>query len=179
MDNNQMFNDNNQQPEVYAPMDAQQPVEAAPQFDAQAQYNAAPQYDTQAQYNAAPQFDAQPQYTQPQYAQPQYAQPQYAAQPAKKSNKIGFAIASLVLGIISILTCCCCEIGALFGIPGIILGGIAISKKYDGKGMAIAGVICSVIGIVICIVYWVLFCCGALDSYNSYNSYLNDFYNYY
>ena len=82
MDNNQMFDTNNNQPEVYAPMDAQ-PVEAAPQYDAQPQYNAAPQYNTQAQYQ------------QPQYAQPQYAAPQYAApQPAKKSNKIGFAIAS-------------------------------------------------------------------------------------
>ena len=165
MDNNQMFDTNNNQPEVYAPMDAQ-PVEAAPQYDAQPQYNAAPQYDTQAQYQ------------QPQYAQPQYAAPQYAApQPAKKSNKIGFAIASLVLGIVSILMCCCCEIGALFGIPGAILGGIAISKKYDGKGMAIAGVICSVVGILICIVYWILVCCGALDSYNSYMN-MSDFYYY-
>lgn len=166
MDNNQMFDtNNNQQPEIYAPMDAQpaQPVEAVPQYDAQAQYNEAPQYDAQAQY-------AQTQYAQPQYAQPQYAAPQ----PVKKSNKIGFAIASLVLGIVSILMCCCCEIGALFGIPGIILGGIAISKKYDGKGMAIAGVICSVIGIVICIVYWILFALGMMD-YSSYS----DFYYYY
>lgn len=151
MDNNQMFDTNNNQPEVYAPMDAQ-PVEAAPQYDAQPQYNAAPQYDTQAQYQ------------QPQYAQPQYAAPQYAApQPAKK-KLIGLSIASLVLGILSLLACCYC--GALFGIPGAICGAIAMAKKADGKGMAIAGLICSILGVLLCIITWVLIGIGAVEMSN-------------
>lgn len=60
----------------------------------------------------------------------------------------GFAIASLVLGIISILTCCCCLLGLLLGILGLIFA--LVSKK--GKtwdGMIIAGLICSIVGMVL------------------------------
>ena len=148
MDNNQMFDTNNSQPEVYAPMDAQptQPVEAAPQYNAQPQYQ-------------------QPQYQQPQYTQPQYAAPQYAApQPAKK-KLIGLSIASLVLGILSLLACCC-YCGALFGIPGAICGAIAMAKKADGKGMAIAGLICSILGVLLCIITWFLIGIGAVEMSN-------------
>lgn len=61
----------------------------------------------------------------------------------------GFGIASLVMGILSILTSCCCGLGILMSILGIIFGCIQ-SKDESGKkpGMAIAGIATSIAGIV-------------------------------
>ena len=66
----------------------------------------------------------------------------YSADPEaeKGGGNIGFAIASLVCGIISLLCCCLTLFSALLGIAAIVLGVITISNKYDGKAMAIAGI---------------------------------------
>lgn len=81
--------------------------------------------------------------------------------PAPQSN--GFAIASLILGILSILGTCCCGIGVLFGIVGIILGCLQPKDNLGNKpGMAIAGIVTSVIGILFGIGFFVLF---AISSY--------------
>lgn len=59
----------------------------------------------------------------------------------------GFAITSLVLGIISILTTCCCGLGILLGILGIIFGCIQQKDSLGQKpGMAILGIVLSGIG---------------------------------
>lgn len=56
----------------------------------------------------------------------------------------GTAIASLILGIISLVTC---YFGLIFAIPGVICGHIALSKiknpqfQYDGKGLATTGLV--------------------------------------
>jgi len=72
-------------------------------------------------------------------------------------QKLPYAQSSLVYGIISIITACCC-----FGLPGLIFGiiGLNHSKKameiyendpsqYFGSGNANTGKITSIIGIVI------------------------------
>ncbi len=66
----------------------------------------------------------------------------------------GFAVASLVLGIIGIPFACTVVVPLL----GIIFGGIAIaqisrsqSEIKSGKGLAIAGLICGIVGIIIAI----------------------------
>lgn len=56
-------------------------------------------------------------------------------------GNIGFAIASLVCGIISLVCCCLGLFSAVLGIAAIVLGIITLCFKYDGKGMAIAGII--------------------------------------
>lgn len=67
----------------------------------------------------------------------------------------GKAIASLVLGIISIFGC---VFGVVAAIPGIILGFIARSEikrqpdRVSGEGVALAGIILSAIGTVIGVV---------------------------
>jgi hypothetical protein len=77
----------------------------------------------------------------------------------EKSNKgnIGFAIASLILGIISLFALMDDTSGwdqdtinglFLFSGLGLIFGIITVSQKYDGKGMGIAGIIMSVIGLL-------------------------------
>jgi len=66
------------------------------------------------------------------------------------------AVVSLVMGILSIILCCCYGIGIVFGIAGIICGAIA-KKKGQSKGLSTAGLVCSIIGSVfsvIAIIYY-------------------------
>jgi len=70
----------------------------------------------------------------------------------------GMAVASLVLGILSILFVWIPFIGLVSWILapiGLVLGLVAMSKPF-GKGMAIAGSICSGIGLLGCIAWVVL-----------------------
>ncbi len=75
-------------------------------------------------------------------------QTQYTSynQPAPKQTNV-LAIVSLVFGILSILCCCSAFIGSILGIVGVICGILA--QKQSKSGMAIAGIICSALGIVL------------------------------
>lgn len=79
-------------------------------------------------------------------SQPQY----YTAEPIveKKGNK-GFAIASLVCGILAVICCCFTCFSVVLAIAAIALGIVTLACKYDGKGMAIAGIIMGGFGIII------------------------------
>ena len=67
---------------------------------------------------------------------------------AAKEKKSGCAIASLVLGIISLVTLC--TTGSVLGLAGIILAIIALAvRKEPKRGMAIGGLITSIIGFVV------------------------------
>lgn len=68
--------------------------------------------------------------------------------PEKDPNAgpIGYSIASLVCGILGILCCCCSWLGIACAIAGIVLGIISINKNCEGKGMAIAGIVCGGVG---------------------------------
>ncbi len=76
-------------------------------------------------------------------------------QPQQQARK-GLAIASLVLGIISIPTLGLLGVGA---IVAIVLGVIALGRikkepaTYGGKGMAIAGIITSVVSLLLVAVF--------------------------
>lgn len=70
----------------------------------------------------------------------------------------GMAVASLVLGILSILFVWIPFIGLVSWILapiGLVLGLVALGKPF-GKGLAIAGSICSGIGLLGCIGWIVL-----------------------
>ena len=68
--------------------------------------------------------------------------------PANQTNTL--AIVSLVCGILAILMgCCTAYIGIIPGIAGIICAVFA--NKQGKTGMAKAGMICSIIGIVIAV----------------------------
>lgn len=76
-----------------------------------------------------------------------YASPVYTDNSNQQGEATpGMAIGSLVLGIISILFCCCSGGGILFSIPGIIMGLSANKKVKTGVGTA--GIICSIVGTV-------------------------------
>ena len=75
----------------------------------------------------------------------------------EKKNKNGYAIASLVLGIVSILSCCCCcssGLGLIFmGVSAIlaIVFAFVSKKNSDGKmdAKAIAGLVLGIITVVV------------------------------
>lgn len=72
-------------------------------------------------------------------------QPDQQRQPQKQNNTL--AIVGMILGILSILAGCCGWYGLLLGIPGLICS--IISRKNGKSGMSVAGIVCSIIGILI------------------------------
>lgn len=74
----------------------------------------------------------------------------------------GFAIAGMVIGILSLVLCCCSEyIGLVLGILAIIFSIIA--KKQGPSGMATAGLICGIIALVLSVVsYYIGIPCSKL-----------------
>lgn len=68
------------------------------------------------------------------------------------SQSKGLAIASMVLGIVSLVFFCFVYICIPCGLISIILGGVALANKKPGKGMAIAGLVCSIVGIAIYVI---------------------------
>lgn len=70
-------------------------------------------------------------------------------QAPQATNSNGMAIASMVLGIISIVfNCCFAWVSFPCSIISLILGGISLSKKQGGKGMAIAGIVLSILSLI-------------------------------
>ena len=80
---------------------------------------------------------------------------------ASAGSNNGMAVASMVLGIISLPTTCCCIIGLPTAITGLILGSVAMNQIKTGRyakgsrGMALAGIWCSAIALVL-MVLWVM-----------------------
>lgn len=116
----------------------------------------------------------------------QYQQPphQYAPQPQvgmPYGPSKGLATAALVLGIVGLVFSAIPWCGWFIGWPcdllGIIFGAVALAKikrgEASGDGMAKAGLICGIIGIVI-IILWTIFIIAfgmSLASYNWYDWY--------
>lgn len=71
-----------------------------------------------------------------------------------------FAIISLVGGVLGVLTACCYGFGAIPGLAGVICGIISRKKEEGLKGMAIAGIICGAVAIVVGIVMLLLIALG-------------------
>ncbi len=115
-------------------------------FNQNNQYNQPYQYQQGGQYNPNQQFNQAYQY------------PQYQETPEPGKN---FAIASLVLRIASFLCC-----GTICTIIGIIFGIMSKSRQKENNGMATAGIVLSIIALVLGIVFSIIaFATGLLDAY--------------
>lgn len=75
-------------------------------------------------------------------------QPAISVSAPTSNGSPGFAIASLTTGILSLICCCAWPLSLVLSIVAIGLGIVAIYNKYDGKGMAIAGIIIAGISLV-------------------------------
>jgi len=93
-------------------------------------------------------FAEKPQQT-PVYRQPvpnqQYAPPQKQFKQTKRKN--GLAVASLILGILTIPAIPFIVPSFLIGFVGFVLGLISLLEKKDGKGMAVTGIVLNILGI--------------------------------
>lgn len=90
---------------------------------------------------------------------PGFGQPlPYGAFPVQKSTN-AYSIISLVLGVLSMFIC---FFGVITGVVGIVFGVVGISQsnknpeRMGGKGMAVAGIILSLIAIVFWIGLWIV-----------------------
>ncbi len=83
-------------------------------------------------------------YNQNSYTQPDQAMPYMQPEPKKGC---GFGIAALIVGILSMTLCCVG--GSVLGIIGTVLGIVGLCRRESKYGLAIAGIVTSVIGILI------------------------------
>ena len=83
---------------------------------------------------------------------PPYGSPYFtpARRAAPKSN--GFAIASLVTGILSLCVCCCYGGGLVFGVLAIIFAIIQSKQTGEMSSSSIAGMICGILGTLFSII---------------------------
>ena len=93
------------------------------------------------------------------------------------SNDIGIAIASMVLGIIGIITCWIPILGLVLAIIALVLSvkGLNMAKYTNkGKGFSIAGLSCGSVGIVLSIIYlfvWIFTGFILKTTYDTYDDY--------
>ncbi len=80
----------------------------------------------------------------------------YQMQSQSTEGACGFAIAGMVLGILSIVCCCAWYIAGIMAILGLVFSIITIVQHRPGRSLAIAGIICSSIGIIIAVVCFVV-----------------------
>ncbi len=134
---NQPVNPANGQP--YDPYNQQPTQGAVPYtYDPYAQQNAQQGQQPYDPYSQSPNYAN---YVQNQYGGGAYAIPQRAPE--------GMATASLVMGILSIVSFITVYLPPVFAILGIVFGCIHKSKHYpNGNGKATAGIVCSVIGLL-------------------------------
>lgn len=109
----------------------------------------------------------------PQYGSYGYGQP-YSAPADSKSDSIGFGVASLVLGIVSILLFCTC-ISWITAILAIIFGIIQLVKCRQ-KGLAIGGLITAGLGLLFSIILYASIFVSGSGSYNTYYHMYDDIY---
>lgn len=86
----------------------------------------------------------------------------------------GTAIASLVLGVLAILSFFMCFVGGLLAVPGIICGHSALTRirrsgdLMQGRGMAIAGLVISyltlAIGLAVILIFGLVFGAAAASA---------------
>jgi hypothetical protein len=73
--------------------------------------------------------------------------------PAAPSSTSPLALAGFILGLLSLFGSCCCCYGLPFSIPGLVVSGVALAQlkkeTQGGKGLALAGLILSLLGVVI------------------------------
>jgi len=87
----------------------------------------------------------------------------YQAPPQEGS--VGMAVASMVLGIVGMLiSCCLYPVTIILAIIGLILGAVAIKKGPAGKGMAVTGIVLSVISLAAAVLFIILMAVAGTSS---------------
>lgn len=127
------------------------------------EYEQYPQYQQYDQYQQGQQYQ---QYQEPSYVPPAYqtgyTAPAMAYQQAGQQPSNTSGLLSMIFGIVSIPVSICCYGVISFGlaVAAIVLGVIGLRKVNEGqatnRGMALAGLICGVVGIMAAVMWLVL-----------------------
>ena len=161
------------QPDTSATQNTTAETNAAPDFSSYDIRNNIPNSNTanQQQPNFSGQFQQQPTAGQSPYTyNDTYSTPNT---PLTNNNNNSMGIASLILGICSIAICCCYGVGAIPAIIGLILG--ILQNKKNANGIATAGIVLGIIGIllnVVWLIYMIIFLSedGLQDFVNEFSS---------
>lgn len=95
-----------------------------------------------------------PNYYGPQNPYQQNIQNPYQAPP---EGSVGMAVASMVLGIVGFLiSCCFYPVTIVMAVVGLILGAVAVKKGPAGKGMAVTGIVLSIISLAFAVLVIIL-----------------------
>lgn len=84
--------------------------------------------------------------------QPFYGQPVYNT----NNSASGFSVASMVLGICSLVFCCIDIITIIAGVIAVIMGIVGITSKKAGKNFAVAGICMGAIALILYLYIFVL-----------------------
>lgn len=90
---------------------------------------------------------------------------------SNESESKTYSVLSLIMGILSLVFCCCSIVGIIPGIVGIILANKA-KKNGETSGMATAGLVCSIIGIVfgaIVTIFYAIYFAAVMQVINEWN----------
>ena len=72
------------------------------------------------------------------------------------------AIAAMIVGIISLVFCWVPVLNWILPVLGVIFGAVGIKVNPDKAGMAIAGLVTSIIALAIALIQWVA--CGGAEA---------------
>ena len=80
-----------------------------------------------------------------------YAGNPYAQTEPAQGGK-GLSIAAMICGILSIVCCCVGWLSIILAIVAVVLGIIAMVKGASGKALALTGLICGGVGLILAII---------------------------
>jgi hypothetical protein len=152
---------------------------------AQPQYGQGPEYGQAPQYGQPPQYGQAPQADQAQYGA-QYGQQQYAQAPQQQqygyspyAPPAGQYAAPAKYNVLSIVALCCgvvqfilgiVSLNILLAIPAVICGAIGMKqikeRNEQGKGLAIAGLVLGILGIIYFIIVVIIIAVFIHDANN-------------
>ena len=90
----------------------------------------------------------------------------YSAAPQEKpAGSSALSIVSLVAGIVGLV--CCCGMAIVPNLVAIICGAIALAKKKPGKGMAIAGLVLGIVGMLIGLFLLIIYAVAFIEAFNA------------
>lgn len=88
--------------------------------------------------------------------EPTAQQPAAPQQPAPQTTSKGFAIAALVLSILSIVLSIFWPLAALLAMAALVFAIISLVKKFGGKGMSIASLVMGGVSLFILVPFWII-----------------------
>ena len=109
-----------------------------------------------------PQYTQTPYGAQQQYNQQNFGQPVKAVVYDTVPDKNGTSIAALVCGILGLLFFWVPGLNLILCLAGLICGIIAIAKGHGGRGMAITGLVLSIVDCILTLIFFYLFALGMM-----------------